>query len=84
MKSTDPDQLSNGTSIYEVSKYEIFWRNFIAGFARGLGNFLFTVLLFIIISILTARFVEPFVTPLVDSMNSISDIVSTINRAQPR
>lgn len=80
----DPDQLPSGRSIYEVSHSEIFWRNFLAGFARGLGNFIFTLLLFFIITAITARFLMPIVNPLFESMTSINGILGTINSTQPR
>ncbi len=78
----DPDQLYTGKSIYDVSKSEIFWRNFLAGFARGLGNFLFTIIMFVIITMLTAQFLMPFVNPIFNSLNSLNGIMGTINRTQ--
>lgn len=79
----DPDLMFHGRSIYEVSKFEIFWRNFIAGFARGLGNFLFTLLILVIITGVAMEVLRPFFSPVYQAMTSINQILNTINQAPP-
>lgn len=74
----DPDVLSSGRSIYDAPKSEIFWRNFLAGFARGLGNFIFTIVLFVIITTLTAQFLMPLVNPVFESFTSLNGILDTV------
>ncbi len=82
--NTDPDKLTEGRSMYDASKSEIFWRNFLAGFARGLGNFIFSILIFIVITTITAQLLMPFVNPLFETMTSASGILKTMNSAQPK
>jgi len=80
----DPDVLHNGKTIYEVTKWEIFSRNFIAGFARGLGNFLFTILIFILLTALTAQLLAPYLGTLTQSLESFNSIMGSLGTVQGR
>ena len=75
------DIVSKTKTIYNASPGEIFWKNFLAGFSRGLGGiFVYLIFLFIII-VLFINFVLPKLTPLITnytnllkSLDSISNI----------
>lgn len=82
--NTDPDILPSGKSIYDVSKSEIFWRNFIAGFARGLGGFLFAVIIFAILTALTAQLLMPYLNPIIESLSSLTGTMNSLNDSQSR
>lgn len=84
MSLAEPDELSKSKSIYDVSKTEVFWRNFIAGLGRGLGNFLFTLLVFVIFTSLLATAMQPYINPLLSTLSSLSGIMATVNNAQSR
>ena len=62
-------------SIYQVSGFEIFWRNFLAGFSRAFGS------LFIYIGLLVAisYFLMPKLLPLV---NTLQESVETLTKMQ--
>lgn len=66
----DPDSMPQGKTIYDASKRDILWRNFLAGFARGFGNFIFTIIIFFVITTLIAEFLMPVINPLFESMGA--------------
>lgn len=66
----DPDELKNGKTIYDASKRDILWRNFLAGLARGFGNFIFTILIFFVLTTLVAEFLMPVINPIFESFGA--------------
>ncbi len=63
--SEHPDDRSGKLkTIYSVSSWTIFWRNFLAGASRALGSILIYLVFFAITSYLTLQFVWPHVQPL--------------------
>ena len=84
MSLADPDVMSNGKTMYEVSKWEIFSRNFLAGFARGLGNFIFAIIIFVVLTALTAQLLAPYMGTLTQSLQSFSSLLGGLNNVQGR
>jgi hypothetical protein len=81
IKSEDKrDLVSKTKTIYEAGAGEIFWKNFLAGFSRGLGGVFVYIFFLIIISVVIYIFVFPKLEPLItgytnllNSFNSISN-----------
>ena len=73
--------LSKTKTIYDTGAGEIFWKNFLAGFSRGLGQIFVYLLILFIIGILFAYIVLPkimpsvtFYTNILKSLSSLSNI----------
>lgn len=74
------DQLPNNQTIYHVSVFEIFWRNFIAGMGRAFGS-IFVYFFFLgVLTALINRFLVPHLMPLIQTMQNSFE---TINQLQP-
>jgi len=91
IKSEDKSDLVSKTkTIYEAGALEIFWKNFLAGFGRGLGGVFVYIIFLIIISLVIYNFVLPKFMPLITgymslfkSFNSISNPKSGGNNIVP-
>jgi hypothetical protein len=75
------DVVSKTKTIYGASVGEILWKNFLAGFSRGLGGVFVYLIFLLIISVLFYNFVLPKLMPSVNvfmntfkSLNSVSNI----------
>lgn len=84
------DMVSKTKTIYEAGIGEIFWKNFVAGFSRGLGGVFVYVFFFVIIGLLFYNFVLPKLMPSITaymdifkSLGSISKLKSNPNSAIP-
>ena len=77
--NVDPDQITPGRTIYEASGWEIFWRNFIAGFARGLGNFIFSVIFLAIIANVMLQYFYPMLSPMLESFSSLTNMLDQVS-----
>lgn len=75
------DQLTKTKTIYEVSGFEVFWRNFIAGMGRAMGSLFVYLILFALIASIVNRFLMPHVLPL---LTTLQDSVSTLNELTPK
>lgn len=60
-----------GKSIYEYSKREIFSKQFVAGFAHGLGGFVVTLVSWGIIYLILVKLLLPQLQGTIDQMNDI-------------
>jgi hypothetical protein len=68
-------------TLYQVSSGSIFWRNFVAGFARALGGLLIWVILVIISSQLFLIYVWPQMRPLLTSYQKAIDSITTLGNS---
>ena len=87
----DNDLVSKTKTIYEAGAGEIFWKNFLAGFARGLGGVFVYLVFLLILSGVIYKFVWPQLMPmittysnLIKSFESISNTKSGINNIIPK
>lgn len=72
----DEDQLKfEGKTIYDVGYWEIFWRNLVAGVARGLGNFFFSLIIIVIVMNIFVVYVWPMVSPIMSTFGNLSQII---------
>ena len=91
LKSEDKkDLVSKTKTIYDAGYGEIFWKNFLAGFGRGLGGVFIYIICLLIISWVVINFVLPKFMPaitsymsLFKSFNSISNPKSGGNNIVP-
>jgi len=78
------DQVSPVATIYDASLSSVFWRNFLAGVARGLGGILINVIFLLFISLVVMNWLLPRVQPLFDTyqkaINSLDGIGQTTQR----
>lgn len=74
----DPDQVTETKTMYDVSKWEIFWRNFLAGAARALGGILVQALFLIVVVNLFMNQVWPVLKPLLNTLQLTSETLQDI------
>lgn len=71
----NPDNLGQGKTIYTAGFSEIFWKNFVAGLARGLGMFVFSLLLWLVIGGLFVSYAWPMLQPMMRSLETLTNSV---------
>jgi hypothetical protein len=81
IKSEDKgDLISKTKTIYEAGPLEIFWKNFLAGFSRGLGGVFVYIIFLLVISGIFYNFVLPkFMPAITEYMNIFKSIGSISN-----
>jgi len=68
VKSEDKsDRVGNTKTIYSAGVGEIFWKNFLAGFARTIGGIFVYLIFLFLISIGFISFILPRIAPILDS-----------------
>ncbi len=73
------DRFKPNKTIYDVSGFEVFGRNFLAGFGRALGG-IFIYLIFIVLSIYSfQKYLYPQIKPFIDEYQQA---VKGINQLQ--
>lgn len=84
------DLVSKTKTIYEAEAGEIFWKNFLAGFARGIGGVFVYIIFLLIISVVFTNFILPKLMPTVTgymdlfkSIGSISNTKSQLDNIVP-
>jgi hypothetical protein len=77
------DRLTKTRTIYDAGAGEIFWRNFLAGFSRGLGTFLFYILFLFVAGWAFFQFAGPVISPLFSSFSSLNKSLETIEGIKP-
>ena len=65
------DRITPQKTLYQASAFEIFWRNFLAGFSRALGGIILYVLFIGIIGSLAFQYLAPLISPVLNQLNSI-------------
>jgi hypothetical protein len=82
VESSNPtDRVGYTKTIFDVSAFEIFWRNFLAGMARALG----AVLLYFVILVIAVNIFLNLIYPVLEPIISqYTQALETFNRfAQP-
>lgn len=79
----DPDQITKSRTIFDASKWEIFWRNFIAGMARALGAVILYGVVLVLLSTVVMNYVWPIIEPLVEDYENSAVILRTLEPGQP-
>lgn len=74
------DRITHTKTLYDVKAGEIIWRNFLAGFSRGLGGIIvYFVFIGIIASIFTT-YVYPQIKPFIDEYRQAVQMVNQFNQ----
>lgn len=83
IKSEDKgDLVSKTKTIYEASAGEIFWKNFLAGFGRGLGGVFVYIIFLVIVWVVVLNFVLPKVMPSITNLMGLSKSLETISNVK--
>lgn len=75
----DPDHVTDTKTIYQVSPWEIFWRNIIAGMGRAVGGFLISAVVLVIVGQVLAQTVWPAVQPMISSLQTSLETLEDIS-----
>lgn len=77
---SDPDIVNRktGKTLYEVSAWEIFWRNLLAGISRGLGNMILLIIFSLVLGNLFMTYVWPHLEPIFDSFASTNELLDFV------
>jgi len=59
-------------TIYNATKSEIFWKNFVAGMARGLGMMIIQIIGYTLLFGILATFVWPLIEPMVGNLGGLT------------
>lgn len=84
VKSEDRgDIVSKTKTLYDAGPLEIFWKNFLAGFGRGLGGiFVYLIFLFIIAGVFY-NFVLPKFMPAITGYMNLFKSLESISNVKP-
>lgn len=78
-----PDAVTRATTIYQVSGFEIFWRNFLAGMSRALGSILMYIVFLFCGFLFFQRMVYPFLKPYLDSYLITTNALKQMQQLTP-
>ncbi len=74
-------QSTEDRTIFNASKSEIFWKNFLAGVGRGLGMMLIQIVGYLIIFGILTTFVWPLIEPVVGNLGGLTEsLESSLNQ----
>ncbi len=76
------DLVSKTKTIYEASLGEIFWKNFLAGFGRGLGGLFVYIIFLLIIGAIVYTFVLPKFMPLINGYTNLLKSFGSISNTK--
>jgi hypothetical protein len=76
----DPDEITATKTIYDVSKWEVFWRNLIAGAGRALGGIVLQAIFLLIVVNLFMSQVWPILQPIMESLQTTSQTLQDIQK----
>ncbi len=76
MNVAGEDRAGKTKTIYQVSGFEIFWRNFLAGFARALGIMVLYIIIIIISGVIFTTTFLPMINP---SLQNAQELIENIN-----
>ncbi|MFC1653520.1 hypothetical protein ACFL1M_01605 [Patescibacteria group bacterium] len=73
------DQVSKNKTIYDVSSFEVFWRNFVAGMGRAFGGLIMYVIVLVVLASLINQYLMPKITPLIGTLQDSVDSLNQLN-----
>jgi len=77
------DAVSKTKTIYDAGAGEIIWKNFLAGFSRGVGGIFVYILFLLIFSGIFYNFVLPKLMPLITTYTNIFKSLSPGSATKP-
>ena len=72
------DRISKTRTMYDVSAFEIIWRNFLAGASRAFGSLIFYIIFITIIGSFLLQFFLPKVMPTINKFLKMGDSLEKI------
>jgi len=72
------DRARKTKTIYDVSAFEIFWRNFLAGMARTMGGLILYFLFVFIVGMIFLQFMLPRIMPIIEKFGSFTNSLDKI------
>lgn len=75
------DRIGKTKTIYQMSAWSIFWRNFLAGFSRSLGGLIIYVIFLLVIGYLSYQTLLPRLLPIFQSYTTMMQ--SLTNQGRP-
>lgn len=72
------DRAGGVKTIYDVSGFEIAWRNFLAGMSRALGGIFLYVVLVFFVGVVISNYVVPRIQPMVNSFQEALESMSSL------
>jgi hypothetical protein len=76
------DVVSKTKTLYDASAGEIFWKNFLAGFGRGLGGVFIWLILLFITGVLFINLVLPKLMPSITNFENLLKSLSPASNTQ--
>ena len=73
---------SEDRSLYEVSHWEIFSKNFLVGFARALGGIFVQFIFFVVLYFIFIQFLSPILSPMFALMERSVNAVESVKEQQ--
>ncbi|GEM_PF-1753482 len=73
------DEIAKSKTIFDVSAFEIFWRNFLAGMARAFGGIIMYFIFIFVIGAFFTRFILPVIRPYVDTYMQSMESLQHLN-----
>ncbi len=68
--------------IYSAGASEIFWKNFLAGFSRGLGGLFVYLLFLIVLGVIFINFTLPKLMPMITSYSNLLKTFESVSNPQ--
>lgn len=76
------DRIGKNKTVYDVSTFEIFWRNMIAGMGRAFGNILLYFIFIFVMGYIFSLLVWPSLQPMVNSYMKLVNSLDSIQNMQ--
>lgn len=84
LKSEDrKDLLSKNKTLYDAGAGEIFWKNFLAGFGRGLGGVFVYIFFLLIFGLVFYKVVLPKFMPAINNLMGLSESLKSVQNIKP-
>lgn len=77
------DRVTKTKTMYEVSAFELMWRNFIAGFMRAFGGILMYLIFIYIIATLFSQLLLPHLKPFLESYQNALSTFTQFSNTSP-
>lgn len=68
------DRAGKHRTIYEVSHWEVFWRNFIAGMGRAAGSIMLYFLFIFLVGFLVMQLIWPQFAGIISTVSSLNSL----------
>lgn len=77
------DRVSKTKTVYDVGAGEIFWKNFLAGFAKSLGGIFVYIIFLLVFGWIFYSFALPKITPFLNSYLNLFNSLGGTSGSKP-